>query len=680
LGNGDLIISTQKDIRILDPITKLEKIKKNITTNKGKIYISKGYSNYVDIGSSLYYYVLQEFTDGLEFIGTKNEFPFAAPLHYSKGRLFNDDRYSDDGGKTWQQLTTFSSYNYNFNIGKNGYIFGRFDSKFVYSDDNGETSKVLNEDNLSWVTCDSSGNFIRTYINCLNGRKNQISFDNGAQWRNISCAIDNQTYAHSVVAGIQGNLISRDHCGMYLAYKKTEDTWQTGKDRFGSYIDQYSQTALPNGGVFFSDNQKDFVIKASFDSVTICNFFKTYYNNVYVKSNKLFIVEGEKILHTSDDFLNIKSSKNFVHNNTYKSYPTGNGKILQTGSYGMRLVDPETNNVKSINIKGGSALGTSYNGKNIYVLSVAPSSLQNKAVVLFHNSTDEGSTFFTDTILRDVNNSFEKLVVDHHENIYLLSNNLLLASFNQGNTWKDITPKDSSIQYMTDISISFDNFIYVATHGGGILRSILPDSELSRLIKVKANRDNNFNCLYDSADVKQVVGVVVMSDGRFRPLDSNGEAYVFYTTDSTSVSLGHNRIFSEVCEKKLIIKDYHPDSTINFNLKIYQDCADLKFGLTAMTLRRCFKNSYHGNITNEGNETSKNGIIHITLDSFYIFKSSNLEVLSYFHPELELKIPDLKVGEKLSFDILFELSCEAELGQEHCISAYINNDNECAKT
>ncbi len=241
----------------------------------------------------------------------------------------------------------------------------------------------------------------------------------------------------------------------------------------------------------------------------------------------------------------------------------------------------------------------------------------------------------------------------------------------------DITPKDAGLQSVTDISISFDNYIYISTRGLGILRTVLPNSENARFIKVKATRDENFDCVSDTGEVKPVTGVVVSSDGRQRPLDKNGEAYMYYTSDSTTISLIYNRNFSEVCEKDILVKDYHPDSTIIFNVKVYQECSDLQFGLSTPLLRRCFENKYSGYIINNGNETSENGVINITLDSFFIFKSASFEVISYVHPELILKIPDLEVGEKLYFNFTFDLSCDAEIGQEHCIRAFTDADNDC---
>lgn len=677
LSNGDLIVVTRKDMRVLDATTKTEKFKKTVTITRGYVYLSKGYKNYVDIGGPSSTTGFQEFTDSLTFIGDKIEFPYFTKLHYSKGRFLKSGKYSDDGGKTWQTLTAFSIFDDNSNVGKNGYIFSQKDAQYVYSTDNGETSKVLFDNIRSWVTCDSSGNFIRMPLLCTENKMNQVSFDQGDTWQDIACNIQQKAYAFSVTAGINGNVIAEDQCERYLTYKKSEDDWQEGSTRFGVNVSQYIKLGLPNGKVFFNVPYNNYIINETFDDITLCNFIFTLSDQAYVKNDKLYIIESGNI-HTSEDYVNIKSSKSFNNTNTSWSIPTGNNKLIQKGSYGYRILDLATNSTKSLPFVSALGVESSYDGKNIYVLTNVLVGTTNKRALIFHISTDEGNTFITDTIIHDMGTLiFRKFTVDHYGNIYILFHNRILASFNQGLTWPDITPKDARIEYLTDISVSFDHYIYVATSGVGILKTVVPDSDISKFIKVRGLRDENFNCAADPWEARPVTGVVVSSDGRQRPLDIHGEAYMYYSTDATTFSLNYNRNFSEVCEKEILVKDYHPDSTITFHVKVYQECADLTLGLSTSFLRRCFDNTYYGNVKNNGNETVENGFIYITLDSFFIFKSGNLEVVSYIHPELVLKLPDLEVGEDLRFNFLFELSCEADLGQEHCISAFVEADNDC---
>ncbi|MBP6695648.1 MAG: T9SS type A sorting domain-containing protein, partial [Saprospiraceae bacterium] len=566
---------------------------------------------------------------------------------------------------------------YNFNVGKNGYLFGLHNNQYVYSTDNGNTSLGLFEDDLSWITCDSAGNFIRMPLKCTENKINQVSFDKGATWKDISCNFDRKAYAFSVTAGINGNVIAEDQCERFLTYNKTEDVWLQGETRFGVNVQEYKKISLPDGKIFFNAQNVDYVINETFDETEICNFNVNHNEHVYLKNNKLYIIEPG-LMHTSEDYLNINLSLEFNNTNTSKSFPTGNDKLIQQGSYGLRLLDPTNSTTKPLSVIYPIALESSYAGKNIYVLTITSAGQPNKQALIFHNSTDEGNTFITDTIIiKQGNINFQKVIIDHKENIYILLDDKILATFDLGNTWMDITPKDAGLQSVTDISISFDNYIYISTRGLGILRTVLPNSENARFIKVKATRDENFDCVSDTGEVKPVTGVVVSSDGRQRPLDKNGEAYMYYTSDSTTISLIYNRNFSEVCEKDILVKDYHPDSTIIFNVKVYQECSDLQFGLSTPLLRRCFENKYSGYIINNGNETSENGVINITLDSFFIFKSASLEVISYIHPELILKIPDLEVGEKLYFNFTFDLSCDAEIGQEHCIRAFTDADNDC---
>ena len=167
---------------------------------------------------------------------------------------------------------------------------------------------------------------------------------------------------------------------------------------------------------------------------------------------------------------------------------------------GAVRVNTTTNSTtKPLSVIYPIALESSYAGKNIYVLTITSAGQPNKQALIFHNSTDEGNTFITDTIIiKQGNINFQKVIVDHKENIYILLDDKILATFDLGNTWMDITPKDAGLQSVTDISISFDNYIYISTRGLGILRTVLPNSENARFIKVKATRDENFDCVSDT--------------------------------------------------------------------------------------------------------------------------------------------------------------------------------------
>ena len=60
---------------------------------------------------------------------------------------------------------------------------------------------------------------------------------------------------------------------------------------------------------------------------------------------------------------------------------------------------------------------------------------------------------------------------DNLGNFYLWDNNIIYISINGGKSWVDITPELRGIDYVHDISKSYDDYLYVATNGQGLFKS-----------------------------------------------------------------------------------------------------------------------------------------------------------------------------------------------------------------
>jgi uncharacterized repeat protein (TIGR01451 family) len=681
LPNSDLIISTDKKLSILNTFNFQVKYQKNITTNKGHIFLSNGFSSYVNVGTASSN-SFQKFDDTLGFIGNKFNFPFYNGLKYSRGRFFNDGNYSDNAGQTWQQLVGFPFFdNSRLYIGHNGYLFTVQGDNYIYSKDNGDSKIVLGENNRTNVTTDKKGNFISfNYLcNSKNNRLERISFDEGKHWKEFRPNRESKPFALSVVAGVDGSLIAGNQCQTKLCYINKENRWDEGKNLFGKEFDSDDILALPDGRYLLNDFTTNYIVNKDFDSLQNCNYFYFPTNSqIYLKNNKIYFIEGGKLT-VSEDYLNIQTTKSFYAQNVSQNIPTSQNKIIQRTNVGWRILNLTNNLSRSMMLDDNiNVLESSYNGPNIYAAHITERTENDEAALVFNYSIDEGMTFYSDTLISNVKAGFiRKMMVDHYENIYILVGNNILASFNEGNSWIDITPKDSNLSGITDISVSHDNFIYLSTLGLGILRSNLPNTEKTRYIKVKGVKDEDLDCIKGLSEVTPVYGKVKSGIGYIRPLDINGETYIYYPKDSTDISLIVNTKLMEVCQDHYQIQDFTPDDSITFNVKVFKECADLQVGLSTFLLRRCFENQYSGFIKNDGNEKLVDGKVHITLDKYFNFISSNLAVISYNHPDLILKVPNLGPNENANFHIKFELDCSAALGEEHCISAFTEAKNDC---
>src|SRR5690606_6272211 len=136
-------------------------------------------------------------------------------------------------------------------------------------------------------------------------------------------------------------------------------------------------------------------------------------------------------------------------------------------------------------------------------------------------------------------------------------------------------------------------------------------------------------------------------------------------------------LFQE-CESSYTVEFESTDTELLFDipLKVLKYCADPVVGLSVPFLRRCFDNTYYGSVCNEGNIESINTEIELTLDPFFDFISASLPIKSINGQTLVLDAGHLQPGECQSFNFVVNVNCSAELGQEHCISAYSSTDSE----
>jgi len=108
---------------------------------------------------------------------------------------------------------------------------------------------------------------------------------------------------------------------------------------------------------------------------------------------------------------------------------------------------------------------TSFDGNQLYILSAK----SNKIWDFFVTSND-GITFTKNSINLKESDDIYQLRTDHLGNVYIFSKSDLLISSNQGTTWQNITPKYHDLISINDIQVSYDNYIYLATTGKGILK------------------------------------------------------------------------------------------------------------------------------------------------------------------------------------------------------------------
>ena len=256
--------------------------------------------------------------------------------------------------------------------------------------------------------------------------------------------------------------------------------------------------------------------------------------------------------------------------------------------------------------------------------------------------------------------------VDHIGNLYIFTDKLVQMSSDDGQNWVNITPDFPELVSINDLNVSYDNYIYLATTGMGILK-YKPQLAAPKGLKVIVYDDLNKNCLRDNGEPSVPIGKVGVNDLYVRELDDNGEASFRLHTIQNKVSLVINERLYETCQEfyDVTLDDDYTELSIPLKAKKY--CAEVQASISAPFLRRCFDNTYYGQVCNNGNIEAEDVVAKVKLDPYFDLKETSVPIVSHIGDELVLDIKNLKAGECTSFSIKINLSCDAALGQEHCM-------------
>lgn len=119
--------------------------------------------------------------------------------------------------------------------------------------------------------------------------------------------------------------------------------------------------------------------------------------------------------------------------------------------------------------------------------------------------------------------------------------------------------------------------------------------------------------------------------------------------------------------------------TLNYDLPVVlePDCYAMQVDVSAPFLRRCFDNNYHVQYCNYGSVTAEDAFIEVTFDSFLMVNSSTLPWTSVDGYTYTFELGDVLPAECRTFQVSINVSCEALLGQTHCVEAHIFPDKPC---
>jgi len=124
--------------------------------------------------------------------------------------------------------------------------------------------------------------------------------------------------------------------------------------------------------------------------------------------------------------------------------------------------------------------------------------------------------------------------------------------------------------------------------------------------------------------------------------------------------------------------DFAPKDTVTtaFPMQSIVTCPYMMISVSTSALRRCFPGTYNIMYCNTGTASATNVMIHVEIDSFIIVNSASIPY-TIINGIYSFQIDDVDPGECGSFNLKYVLSCTADLGMSHCITAIMTPDTIC---
>lgn len=115
----------------------------------------------------------------------------------------------------------------------------------------------------------------------------------------------------------------------------------------------------------------------------------------------------------------------------------------------------------------------------------------------------------------------------------------------------------------------------------------------------------------------------------------------------------------------------------DFAVTLQEDCYALQVDIGAPFIRRCFEGYYTISYCNYGSVLAEDAFVVVELDNFLTYLSSDIPFSNVAGNTYTFQLGDIAPGDCSQFNIYFNVSCDAELGQTHCTQAIIFPNKPC---
>lgn len=395
------------------------------------------------------------------------------------------------------------------------------------------------------------------------------------------------------------------------------------------------------------------------------------------KSTSIFIFEEARCYKSTD---NGKSWKANALNGILHLYAFGNGSMVAVTKNSAYLSEDDGDQwTKSFDFPQIIQPGFNLCGNGFY------------SVYLMANDRNESLLYYSD----DNGKSWSRHITIHNPNILFhfmnrfTCNNLsqLFATDEVAArvyaSKPDRTQFDSYGDYLpgiTGLDMSPDQKLYISTAGSGLYRAIIPTST-EKVMTGFTYHDNNKNCNYEINE-NAVVGSIVraVSPGGTNYTISNSAGSFFLPISSSGIytlEVNNRNNYWTSCSESVNASTYNPADTVFLGVKVNTLCPYMEVDIQSNIFRRCFEANIAVSYFNSGTTIANDAYIEVELDSFLVYTRSSIPLAVQQGNRLRFDIGDVPVNGRGFFSIHVLVSCDASLGQEHCVEAHIYPDSLC---
>ncbi|MCB0527209.1 MAG: T9SS type A sorting domain-containing protein [Lewinellaceae bacterium] len=195
-------------------------------------------------------------------------------------------------------------------------------------------------------------------------------------------------------------------------------------------------------------------------------------------------------------------------------------------------------------------------------------------------------------------------------------------------------------------------------------------------------QDWNGNCSADAGE-EGFPGLIV------RVEDASGNEYFAYTDvdgyysmhvaagDYTVSVIAPNNLW-ESCPLSAAVSVAPDDIAVqDFHIKPLALCPAMTIDITSTTLRRCFHGTYSVQYCNEGTQEAADSHVEILLDPFLSITDSSIPYTDLGNNLYSFDLGTVQANECGNFWFKVYVSCDAALGQTHCVEGVIYPTGSC---